>query len=161
MTPAQSATALAERFGATVRDVAHFRGETSVVVERTAIVEVCRFCRHDLCYDMLSDITATDWLDRDPRFDVVYHLNSMQTWNRLRLKVQANDGEPVPTVIPIWPAANWAEREVTDLFGIPFAGHPDPRRLLLPEGWVGHPLRKDYPQTQITLPRPLADKSAE
>jgi NADH:ubiquinone oxidoreductase subunit C len=86
---------------------------------------------------------------------------SLTDYVRFRLKVQAEDGEAVPTVTPLWSAANWAEREVWDLFGIEFDGHPDLRRIQMPEGWIGHPLRKDFPQSQITLPRPKADKTEE
>jgi NADH:ubiquinone oxidoreductase subunit C len=83
----------------------------------------------------------------------------MRDWSRLRLKVQVQDGQPAPTVTSVWPAANWPEREVWDLYGIEFAGHPDMRRILMPDGWIGFPLRKDYPQSQITLPRPKTDKT--
>lgn len=159
MTPAETADALKARFGGAIGDTAHFRGETTAVVDREAIVEVAHFCRDDLQYDFLSDLTCVDWLDRSPRFDVVYHLMSMKHWTRFRLKVLADEGDQVPSVIPVWGAANWAEREVHDLFGVEFAGHPNMSRLLMPEGWIGHPLRKDYPQTQISLPRPKADKT--
>lgn len=161
MTSAEGVAAVADRFGDIVRDSVRFRGESTVLIERDAIVDVARFCRDELGYDFLSDLSATDWLDRDPRFDVLYHLTSTHDWTRIRLKVQTNDGEPVPSVSGVWGAANWAEREVWDLFGISFSDHPDLRRILLPDGWIGFPLRKDYPQTQITLPRPRADKSAE
>lgn len=161
MTPAETAQALSARFGAAVLDTVQFRDETSVVVSKEALVDVCHFLHDDLEYNFLSDISCTDWLDRDPRFDVVYHVTSLKHWTRFRVKVQTNDGEPVPTVIPVWAGANWAEREVWDLFGVEFSGHPDLRRILLPDGWVGHPLRKDFPQSQITLPRPRADKAQE
>ncbi len=159
MTPAGTAEALKERFGDAVLDVAHFRGEVTVVVARDALLDICRYLKDDLGYNYLSDLTCVDWLDRRPRFDVAYHITSLNAWIRFRLKVQVNDGESVPTVIPVWAAANWAEREVWDLFGVTFEGHPDLRRIQMPEGWIGHPLRKDYAQTQITLPRPKADKA--
>ncbi|GAC1468261.1 MAG: NADH-quinone oxidoreductase subunit C [Chloroflexota bacterium] len=159
MNPAEAAGALSERFGGVIGDVVRFRGEVTAVIDRESIVEVARFCRDDLQYDFLSDLTCTDWLDRTPRFDVVYHLMSTKHWTRFRLKVPADEVEPVPSVIPVWGAANWAEREVHDLFGVTFAGHPNLDRLLMPEGWIGHPLRKDYAQTQITLPRPKSDKT--
>jgi NADH-quinone oxidoreductase subunit C len=160
-TPTETAAALRERFGEDILDVSIFRGEVTVVVTPRRLVEVCEVCRDEQGYDYLSDLTCVDRLDRDPRFDVVYHLNSMKHWQRLRLRTGVNLGESVPTVIQLWPAANWAEREVWDLFGVEFAGHPDLRRIMLPEGWVGHPLRKDYPQSQITLPRPKIDKTQE
>ena len=158
LTPAGTAAALQERFGAGILDVVHFRGESTVVVPRNSLIDVCRYCKDDLGYDFLSDLTAVDWLDRSPRFDVVYHLLSLTHFIRFRLKVQVDEGTAVPTVTGVWGAANWAEREVWDLFGVEFEGHPDLRRILMPEGWIGHPLRKDFPQTQITLPRPKADK---
>ena len=161
MTPGETAEALQQRFGPGVLDVVHFRGESTAVVARESLIDACRFCKDDLGYNYLSDLTAVDWLDRSPRFDVVYHLMSLTDYVRFRLKVQAVDGEAVPTVTPIWSAANWAEREVWDLFGIEFDGHPDLRRIQMPEGWIGHPLRKDFPQSQITLPRPKADKAEE
>jgi len=158
VSPEETSEALRARFGDSVLDVVHFRGEVTALIQRDLIVEVAGYCRDELQYNYLSDVTATDWLDRRPRFDVVYHLTSLEHWNRFRLKVQVDDGQQVPTVIPVWRAANWGEREVWDLFGVEFEGHPDLRRLLLPEGWIGHPLRKDYPQTQIALPRPKSDK---
>jgi NADH-quinone oxidoreductase subunit C len=93
-----------------------------------------------------SDVTAADFHPRRvPRYDVVYHLVSPHRRDRVRLKVQAHLGDPVPTVSDIWPGAGWPERELYDLFGIVFAGHPDLRRLMMPDDWEGHPLRKDYP----------------
>jgi NADH-quinone oxidoreductase subunit C len=171
-TPPDTAVALQERFGEAVEDVAHFRGETTAVVKKSSLIEACRYLHDDLGYDVLSDLTCVDWLDRKPRFDVVYHLTSLRGIRdapigsatsggvvRFRLKVQVEENESVPSVIPIWLAANWAEREVWDLFGVSFEGHPDLRRIQMPEGWIGHPLRKDYAQTQITLPRPKTDKT--
>jgi NADH-quinone oxidoreductase subunit C len=100
----------------------------------------------DLKCALLSEITAVDYAPRDPRFEVVYILVSLEKRLRVRLKVRlASDAAHLPTATNLWPAANWLEREVWDLFGIAFDGHPDPRRLLMPEDWDGHPLRKDYP----------------
>jgi len=141
---------LRERFPEAILQAGTARNEVTVVVDRAAIEPVCRFLRDDLdlSFDYLSDLTAVDRLglgESGPRFEVVYHLYSMSRRTRLRLKVRAADGEPVPTVTPVWQGADWFEREVFDLFGIRFAGHPDLRRILMPEDWVGHPLRKDYP----------------
>ena len=138
---AESAEALRTEFGDVVQDVVLFRGEATALVARDRIVDVAAFCRDTLRFNFLSDLTCVDWLDRSPRFDIVYHLTSLEYWTRLRLKVQTNDGEDVPTVIPVWAGANWAEREVFDLFGVRFTGNPDMRRLLLPEGYIGFPLR--------------------
>jgi NADH-quinone oxidoreductase subunit C len=108
--------------------------------------------RPDLRFDVLVDLTAIDYWPREPRYEVVYMLVSIEHRARLRLKVRLGSDEAhVATVSGVWPAANWLEREVWDLFGIVFDGHPDPRRLLMPEDWDGFPLRKDYP-IQINLP---------
>ena len=98
-----------------------------------------------LFFNVLAEVTAADYFPRDPRFEVVYHLLSVPNRHRLRLKVRASSSLAVPTVQNIWPSAGWLEREVWDMFGIVFDGHPDLRRLLMPEDWEGHPLRKDYP----------------
>ena len=96
-------------------------------------------------FDLFMDLTAVDWQERRPRFDVVYHLYSVKHNHRLRIKVEVDDGQPVPTAARLWPIADWMEREVWDLYGIKFAGHPNLKRLLLYEEFKGHPLRKDYP----------------
>jgi NADH-quinone oxidoreductase subunit C len=96
-------------------------------------------------FDFCSDLTAVDWLPRSPRFDLVYCLYSTEHRHRVRVKARVADAEAVPTATPVWPAANWFEREIYDMFGIAFTGHPDPRRILMPEEWQGHPQRKDYP----------------
>jgi NADH-quinone oxidoreductase subunit C len=98
-----------------------------------------------LAFDFLADVIAVDYLPRAPRYEVVYQLVSIQNRSRLRLKVRVADGGSVPTVHRIWPAANWHEREVWDMFGIFVEDHPDLRRILMPEDWEGHPQRKDYP----------------
>ena len=144
---------LRARAGAAVVETHAHRGDHTAVVERTAIVEVLRLCRDDaeLAFDMLSDLTAVDYLkfpgrEDGPRFEVVYQLYSLAHNHRVRLKVRVDEDDPVvPTAVSLWPIANWLEREVWDMFGIRFDGHPDPRRLLMYEEFVGHPLRKDYP----------------
>jgi NADH-quinone oxidoreductase subunit C len=95
-------------------------------------------------FNLLADLTAVDWPKREKRFDVVLNLYSFAKNERLRLKVRAADGEEVPSSVKIWPAANWLEREVFDMFGIVFSGHPNLKRILLPDEWQGYPLRKDY-----------------
>jgi NADH-quinone oxidoreductase subunit C len=108
---------------------------------------VCRLLRDDpaLSYDLLADLSATDWPDREKRFEINYHLLSLHTRTRARLKVCVAEGEAVPTVVGVWSTANWQEREIFDMFGVPFDGHPDLRRILMPDDWEGHPLRRDYP----------------
>jgi len=109
------------------------------------LVAVCAALRNTLGFDLLAEITAVDYLPREPRYDVVYHLVSIANRQRLRLKVRVAAGGTIPTVQGLWPSAGWPEREVWDLFGIVFEGHPDLRRILMPDDWEGHPLRKDYP----------------
>ena len=115
-------------------------------VKKESIVAVLDYLRtaDGLEYGFLSDITATDE-EISPRFEVVYHLQSHANMARIRVKVRVEDGEEVPTASGLWEAANWPEREVWDMFGIKFSGHPHMRRILMDERWVGHPLRKDYP----------------
>lgn len=128
-------------------EVRRFRNEVTVYVPRERIAEVCAFLKNDveLRYNYLSDLTGNDWPDRDPRFEVVYHLYSIEHFGRLRLKVRVPEDEVTClTVTGVWKTANWHEREVFDLFGIVFEGHPDLRRILLPDEWEGHPLRQDY-----------------
>ncbi len=136
-------------FPDSILEVGSFRGEVTVLVRREDLVQLCRFLKNDpeLEYEYLSNVTAVDNFRRGdgPRFEVVYHLYSLRHRWRVRLKVRVEEGIPVPSVTPVWEGANWYEREVYDLFGIPFEGHPDLRRILLPEGFEGHPLRKDYP----------------
>ncbi|NAZ35814.1 NADH-quinone oxidoreductase subunit C [Rubellimicrobium sp. CFH 75288] len=124
-------------------------GELTVEVEREAIADVVSFLRHDSAclFSTIVDVTAVDWPARERRFDVVYHLLSMYRNHRIRLKLQAGEDEMVPTITGIFPGANWFEREVFDMFGIVFAGHPDLRRILTDYGFRGHPLRKDFPTT--------------
>ena len=110
--------------------------------------------RSELAFNLLAEITAVDFWPREPRFELVYILVSLPHRMRVRMKVRLPGDDPhVPTLIGLWPAANWLEREVWDLFGIAFDGHPDPRRLLMPEDWEGYPLRKDYPVQIKMTPR--------
>ncbi len=136
---------------AVVLDVKVFRDETTIIVDPAKIAVVAKFMRDTpgLVYNFLSDISAVDYYpdnDRPERFGVSYHLYSMLYNRRLRVKVYLPEEEPeVPTVTAIWPGANWPEREIFDMMGINFAGHPDMRRVLMPEDWDGHPHRRDYP----------------
>jgi NADH-quinone oxidoreductase subunit C len=124
------------------------REEMSVYIGRASIVEACALLREDpnCPFSFLSDVTCVDWYPSEPRFEVIYHLLSIPNKERVRLKVRLSGDSPsLESLTPIWPAANYFEREVFDLFGIRFSGHPYLRRLLMPEDWEGHPLRKDYP----------------
>lgn len=139
---------LKAHFPQAVTGIEEFRGEVTVTVERKAIAEVCQYCRDTdgLEFNLLSDLCGIDYYPNTPRFAVSYVLFSLPCNFTLRLKVFVPEEEPVvPTVTGIWPGSNWPEREVYDMFGITFEGHPDMRRVLMPFDWIGHPLRKDYP----------------
>lgn len=141
---------LQAKFGEAIEEVRFPREypvEVPVVyVKKESIIAVLDFMRaaDGFDYNFLADLTATDE-ESDPRFEVVYQLLSHRNMARIRLKVRLSEGEECPTATGLWEAANWAEREVWDMFGVKFTGHPDLRRILMDERWVGHPLRKDYP----------------
>ena len=124
------------------------RDELTITIERSHIRDVCALLRDssECPFNYLSDVTCVDWFPNEPRFEVVYQLLSIPNKERVRLKVRLEGSSPVvESVTPLWPGANLFEREVFDLFGIRFTGHPYLRRLMMPEDWEGHPLRKDYP----------------
>ena len=124
-------------------------GEATLLVRSEQLIGVMRFLRDTagLEFDMLSDLTCVDYLGETPRFEMVYHLYSLAHNHRVRVKSRVSEEDPrIDSCIPIWPGANWLEREVWDLYGVRFNGHPDLRRLLLYEEFEGHPLRKDYPK---------------
>jgi len=139
--------AVEAKFEGAVLDVVERLAETTVVVKAAAIKDICHWLRDDSAWQfkLLADIAGADYPKREKRFDIVYNLYSPETNLRLRLKVQAAEGESIPSVSGVWSSANWAEREVFDMFGVPFDGHPDLRRILMPDDWEGHPLRKDFP----------------
>jgi NADH-quinone oxidoreductase subunit C len=131
-----------------VEGVKFDREEMTIYVSRDAIREACMLLKEDpaCAFNYLSDLTCVDWLPQEPRFEVIYHLFSISKKERVRLKVRLSGDSPVvESVTSIWPGANYFEREVYDLFGVRFTGHPYLRRLLMPEDWEGNPLRKDYP----------------
>ncbi|MBI1941715.1 MAG: NADH-quinone oxidoreductase subunit C [Acidobacteria bacterium] len=139
---------LREFDSAAVEETQVFRGELTLRIRADRLRRVCEFLRDapGLSFKYLSDVTAVDHFPNEPRFEVVYHLLSLESMRRLRLKAQLSQEDPkVESVVPVWPGANAFEREVFDLFGIRFEGHPFLRRILMPEDWEGHPLRKDYP----------------
>jgi NADH-quinone oxidoreductase subunit C len=155
--------AIREKLGAVVLDAHAFRGDETIVVQREGLIETFRSLKEDpaLRFDFLSDLTAVDYLSKkEPRFEVVYHLLSLPNKNRLRVKVPVPENDPeIDSLTALWKAADWMEREVWDMFGIRFRGHPDLRRILLYEEFRGYPLRKDYPvnQRQPLVPeRPLS-----
>jgi NADH-quinone oxidoreductase subunit C len=122
------------------------RGELSIYIARENIRDAIAYLKAQGLHDFLSDLTCADFYPREPRFEMAYHLLSITRKERVRLKVKLSGDDPViESVTPVWPAANFFEREVFDLFGIRFLGHPYLRRIMMPEDWEGHPLRKDYP----------------
>ena len=137
---------LKEKFAASIIAVAEFRGEVTVTVAKQDIVAICRFLKESLQYNLLTDVTAVDYLGKEPRFMAVYNLYSIPNKDRLRVKAPITESDcTIDTVSTLWNSANWLEREAYDLFGIIFTNHPDLRRILMTDDWVGHPLRKDYP----------------
>jgi NADH-quinone oxidoreductase subunit C len=122
------------------------RGESTLEIAPDRIVAVCRYLHDAEQFDRLADLTAVDWHPAEPRFEIVYHLHSIPRNLRLRLKCRLpGNSAGIDSVTPVWRSANWHEREVFDLFGVVFRNHPNLRRIMLPEDWEGHPLRKDYP----------------
>ena len=140
-------SALQDAVPGAIEHISFWVGDWSLVVSRLRLVDVAAHLRHTpgAEFNACSDVTAVDWPPRAERFDVVYALYSTRLRHRVRLKIRVADGQPAPSVSGIWPSANWLEREVFDLFGIRFDGHPDLRRILMPDDWQGHPQRKDYP----------------
>lgn len=146
-----NATVLArvrDRFGPALLEASEYRGDLNLRLRPEALPEVAAFLRDDpeLQYIFLASISGVDYLGREPRFEVVYHLRSLIHRHLVVLKVGAPEQHPhVPSLVPLWPTANYQEREVYDMFGVVFDGHPDLQRILMPEDWDGHPQRKDEP----------------
>ncbi len=134
------------KFPDAVLETHAFRGDETAVIRKEALAGVASFLKAELGFDFLMDLTAADYLPRDPRFELVCHFYSSKHNYRLRLKCPVySDDATVVSLTPLWAGANWFEREVYDMFGIKFEGHPDLRRILMYDGFEGHPLRKDYP----------------
>ena len=148
----QNANVVAEQLRAwnakAVAEVIQFRDETTIVVPRELLRATAERCREQkaLQYNLLTDATCVDRYPHEPRFELKYHLVSIPRREKVRLTVRLSGSDPVvDSLVPVWPGANWLEREIFDLFGIRFNGHPDLRRILLPDDWEGYPLRRDYP----------------
>jgi len=139
---------LRQAYGSGLREASTYMKQNYMVVDKSIASDVLR----DLCkqeqFDYCVDVTAVHYPKRDEQFDIVWILYSFALNQRIRVKTQIKEGEPAPSAVPLWPTANWLEREVYDMFGIHFTGHPDLRRILMPDDWKGHPLRKDYGLTQ-------------
>jgi NADH-quinone oxidoreductase subunit C len=133
-----------EKFGPAILEAWVDRKQAILVVARELLVEIATYSRDEEKFDWLSDLTAVDWPKREKRFDIVLNMYSLEKNERLRLKVHAAEDDRVPSVQGVWATANWEEREVYDMFGVVFEGHPELKRILLPDEWQGHPLRKDY-----------------
>ena len=147
-TPPAFVASLQSAIPGSVTHVSYWVGDWTIVVPATQILNIARHLRDapDAAFDLCSDVTATDWPPRGTgRFDLVYCLYSTRHRHRIRVKTIVGEHQPLPSVTSVWPAANWLEREIYDMFGVNFAGHPDRRRILMPEDWQGYPQRKDYP----------------
>ena len=121
-------------------------GELTVVIAPERLIETCRFLKHDLQFERLSTVTVVDRYPSEPRYEVVYHLHSIARNERVRMKCYlAGQNPEIDSATAVWRSANWYEREVFDLFGVRFTGHPRLERIMMPDNWEGHPLRKDYP----------------
>ena len=146
MTGATLLESLSEAFGAKIQAKTEFRDETTYTIAPGDLREIAKFCRDELSFDYLLDITSVDNFGEEPRFEFVYHLYSMPHGVHLRLKLKVSEEVGViDTVSDIWPTANWHEREIYDMMGIKFNGHPDLRRILMWDGYPFFPLRKDFP----------------
>ena len=135
---------LKRQFGSGIGEASTYLGQNYMVVDRSLIPEILQVLRDQEQFDYCVDLTAVHYPSREKPFEVVWILYSFARNERIRVKTLIADGEALPSSVPIWATANWIEREVYDMFGIHFEGHPDLKRILLPEGWKGHPLRKEY-----------------
>lgn len=158
-------TALKKRFKAHILDTHDHVGDETVIIKADGLLPIAEFLRRDpaMDFNFFSDVTAVDYLHRKPRYEVVYHFYSLAHKHRVRVKVVVEEGkEVVPTLSHIWRAANWGEREVWDMYGIRFDGHPNLRRILMYDEFEGHPLRKDYPiqQSQPRMDLRLRERDA-
>jgi NADH-quinone oxidoreductase subunit C len=139
---------LKQQYGSGVHEANTYLGQNYLLVDHTVIHDILHELRHDESFDYCVDVTAVHYPKKEQPLEVVYILYSFAKNTRVRVKTTLNETDEIPTVVDIWPTANWLEREVFDMFGIKFTGHPDLKRILLPDGWKGHPLRKDYPILQ-------------
>jgi NADH-quinone oxidoreductase subunit C len=148
---------LLRKFGEASITVEERSGIASIIADKAKITDVLLFLKNDpdCVFDMLTDLFGVDNYKEKPRFEVIYFLNSLKNKTRLAVKVGLAEGESIPTVSTIWKAAEWFEREIYDMFGIRFTGHPDMRRILLDDDFEGHPLRKDYPVEGPDIDKPF------
>ncbi|HET9952601.1 MAG TPA: NADH-quinone oxidoreductase subunit C [Candidatus Eisenbacteria bacterium] len=146
------------KFGDAVLDAISFRGQLSIWIRRDVLLDALRFARDDrnLLCDLLTDVTSVDYLNHrgpdEPRFELIHNLYSIAFNRRILLKTPVRENETVPSAVPVWKSADFMEREVYDLMGLVFEGHPNLQRILTPDGWLGHPLRKDHPTRTDQFP---------
>lgn len=146
MTATETAEAVKNKFAEKVGKISEFRGETTIVIDRDSIHAILQFCRDELAFDYLVDISSIDNFGEEPRFEMVYHVYSYASLTHIRIKAKVSEeNREVDTVSNLWATANWHEREVYDMMGIEFKNHPDQRRILMWEGFPYYPLRKDFP----------------
>lgn len=145
MSAINDVTRLLEAFGAKILKTVEFRGEQTLYVEPAALHDVLAKCRNELGYEMVLDISSIDHFGDDPRFEIVYEIATLDDSRHLRIKAAVAEDEKVPSVTDLWAGADWHEREVWDMMGIPFSGHPNLKRILMWEGYPFFPLRKDFP----------------
>lgn len=145
MSESQLLQSVRSKLGKEIVGFHSYLGDDTILLKKSSVFSVLKMLKEQFQFGMLADLSAVDFLGQEPRFEVVYHLNSLEKNVRLRVKVQVDEGEEVDSVVSIWPIANWLEREVWDMFGVKFKNHPDLRRLLMYDEFEGHPLRKDYP----------------
>lgn len=137
-------TRLKSRFGSGIAEASTYLGQNYLIADRSVVFNVLQALRDEEQFDYNVDVTAVHYPQREKQFDVLWILYSFPRNERIRVKTRIAEGETAPSAVPLWEGANWLERECYDMFGIQFEGHPDLRRILLPDGWKGHPLRKDY-----------------
>lgn len=150
----QAADKICARYGDVIIARNEFRGDVTLTVKREGIIDVLRYARDAAGFDMLNNLCSTDHFGEEPRFEVNYVLVQAETGVNLSFRVPLNEGEDIPSCVPIYRGANWQEREVYDLMGIQFAGHPDLRRIMMWDGYPYHPLRKDFPVQGIPTELP-------
>ncbi|HEX4168478.1 MAG TPA: NADH-quinone oxidoreductase subunit C [Bryobacteraceae bacterium] len=141
----EAAIQISQKFPEAIVDGKNAPDGKVLYIDPKQIVAVCSWLKENGNFEQLAGVTAVDWWPRTPRFEIVYLIHSYSRNTRVRLVVRAAEGEEVPTVTSVWRGANWYEREVFDLFGVVFGGHPNMERIMMPADWEGHPLRKDYP----------------
>ena len=154
MNAAQMADALKQKFGSAVLETKEFRGEHTLIVTLAGAKPLLKYCRDELAFDYLVDVSSLDYLGKEPRFEMVYEIYGYGHHQHLRVRAAVAEDDEVPTVSDIWPTADWHEREVYDMMGIKFSGHPDLRRILMWDGYPYHPLRKEFPLAGIETALP-------